>query len=97
MSNRLNKQDLVNKLAETEVFDSKKAATEALEVVISTIRAAVVAGNSVSISDFGVFSVAERAARTGRNPQTGKALDIPASLTPKFKAFTSFKSDVNGK
>ena len=64
---------------------SKASATRALRAVISAITASLKKKQSVSLVGFGTFKVSNRAARTGRNPQTGKAIKIKAAKVPKFK------------
>ena len=61
----------------------------------SFITDAMQAGESVAIAGFGTFSVGDRAARTGRNPQTGETINIPAAKIPKFKAGKALKDAVN--
>ncbi len=81
----MNKGDLVEKVAQgCDV--SKAAAEQVLNGLIGAITDAVASGNKVTLVGFGTFSVAERAAREGRNPQTGKAIKIPAKKVVKFKA-----------
>ena len=81
----MNKADLVEKVA-TKCNLSKAIAEQALNSVLSSITDAVAAGDKVTLIGFGTFSVSERAAREGRNPQTGKAIKIPAKKVVKFKA-----------
>ena len=66
-----------------------------VEATIKAIQDALVAGEKVSLVGFGSFEVVERAARTGRNPQTGAEMPIPASKAPKFKAGKAFKDLLN--
>lgn len=75
---------------------TKKAAKEQIEAVLGLVAASVAEGNTVRLHNFGTFSVTERAARTGRNPQTGEPLDIAASKAVKFKVSAPFKKAVNG-
>lgn len=81
----MNKGDLVEKVAQ-DCGLSKAAAEQALNSVLNAISDAVAAGDKVTLIGFGTFSVSERAAREGRNPQTGKAIKIPAKKVVKFKA-----------
>lgn len=90
----MNKVELITKVAET-MGTTKKAASEAVDAVFATISDAVVSGEDVKISGFGTFGITERAARTGRNPQTGESIKIAASKSPKFKAASAFKASVN--
>ena len=66
----------------------------AAPVTFDVIAARVAAGDEVSIGGFGKFTVAERSARTGRNPQTGETMQIAASKAPKFSAASAFKTAV---
>mgnify|MGYP001506541208 CR=1 FL=1 len=80
----MNKADLVDRL---EVrLGSKKAALEAVEAVVDVIIREVAAGNKVGITGFGTFERVDRAARTGRNPQTGAEIEIPAGYAAKVTA-----------
>lgn len=78
----MNKGDLINKVA--EVLDSKKDAQTAVDCVVKSITDALSSNDSVTLVGFGTFKTAERKARKGRNPQTGKEIDIPARNVPKF-------------
>ena len=69
----------------------KAAAGRALDAVVDSITGALKSGDSVSLVGFGVFSVKERAARTGRNPQTGEPIQIKAAKVPSFKAGKGIK------
>ena len=90
----MNKQDLIVKIASD--FDlTKVKASNIVNTVFDTISAEIVFGNSVGIAGFGSFSVRDRAARTGRNPQTGEALAIPARKVPAFRAGKGLKDVVN--
>ncbi len=88
----MNKGDLVNEVS--KVLETKKDAQAAVECVLSSITNALGNGDSVSLIGFGTFSVAERKARQGRNPQTGEKLQIAASKAPKFKAGKALKDAV---
>jgi DNA-binding protein HU-beta len=92
----LNAQDLIDQMAEAANI-SKKAAELALKGFRSAITGALKKGNSVSLIGFGTFEVRQRAARDGRNPQTGKAIKIPASKVPAFKAGKGLKDAVAGR
>jgi len=87
----MNKQQLIEKIAtETEM---SKAQTEAImNCAFDHIKKAVKKGDDVKLVGFGTFTKAKRKARTGRNPQTGKAIKIPASWGPKFRAGSEFKA-----
>jgi DNA-binding protein HU-beta len=90
----MNKSELVEAIA-TRTGSSKAAAQEYLEAAIETISAAIAKGDTVQLVGFGSFGVADRAARTGRNPQTGEEITIKASRTPKFTAGKALKDRVN--
>ncbi len=81
----MNKADLVAKIA-TDNEISKAVAEGALNSVMGGVQDAIKSGESVTLVGFGTFSVGKRAARTGRNPQTGKEIQIPAKNVVKFKA-----------
>ncbi|MBU3668160.1 MAG: HU family DNA-binding protein, partial [Rhodocyclaceae bacterium] len=74
---------------------SKAAAQAALDATIAAVVKAVTKGDSVSLVGFGSFSSGKRAARTGRNPQTGETIKIAAAKTVKFSAGKAFKDAVN--
>ncbi len=90
----MNKSELVDALA-TSAKLSKTDAAEVLDELVGIITGTLQSGDSVSISGFGTFSISNRAARTGRNPQTGATIDIPAARVPKFKAGKALKDAVN--
>ena len=90
----MNKKELIAKLAEV-MGTTKKDAEAALDAVTTVITDALVEGNDVKITGFGAFSVSERAAREGRNPMTGEAVQIASSKSPKFKAAKALKDAVN--
>ncbi len=81
----MTKEELVRSIWEEAELDSKKKAEEALDALLAAMTAELAAGGTVSVRDFGTFSVRERAARTGRNPQTGAAIQIPAHKVVAFK------------
>lgn len=87
----MNKAQLIEKIAE-EAKISKAQAELILDTTVSNIKKAVKKGDDVKLVGFGTFTKAKRKARTGRNPQTGKAIKIPASWAPKFRAGAEFKS-----
>ncbi|NWM20062.1 HU family DNA-binding protein, partial [Escherichia coli] len=72
------------------------AAGEAVNAVLEAIQDSLAQGDEVRLTGFGTFAVTERAATTGRNPQTGESIQIPASKAPKFKAGKGLKDTVNG-
>ena len=81
----MNKSELIAAVADSAGI-SKTAAGKALTGMIESIYEALSSGDSVTLIGFGTFSVSQRAARTGRNPQTGKPLKIAAKTVAKFKA-----------
>jgi DNA-binding protein HU-beta len=89
----MNKAQLIEKLA-MEAKVSKTQAENILDCTIETIKKAVKKGDDVKLVGFGTFTKAKRKARTGRNPQTGKAIKIPAAWAPKFRAGAEFKQMV---
>jgi DNA-binding protein HU-beta len=88
------KADLVNAMAEKAGL-SKTDAEKALKAFTDSVTEALKAGEKVALVGFGTFSVGERAARTGQNPQTGKKIENAAAKTPKFKAGKALKDSVN--
>lgn len=90
----MNKAELVAAMAEQAGL-SKKDAEAALKAFTDVVSDELKNGGKVQLVGFGTFEVAERAARTGQNPQTGKAIEIPASKAPKFKAGKALKDTVN--
>lgn len=90
----MNKNDLVATVANSTGL-SKSDAAKAVEGVFDAITSALKKGEEVRLVGFGTFSVAKRAASTGRNPRTGESIKIPASNQPKFKAGKSLKDSVN--
>jgi DNA-binding protein HU-beta len=92
----MNKQDLVATVADAADVSKAKAAL-AVDAVIDAIKGSLKKGNDVRLVGFGTFSVAQRAATTGRNPRTGDPIKIPASKQPKFKAGKELKEAVNKK
>ena len=81
----MNKGDLIEKIAHDCAL-TKAAAEKVLNSILGSITDAVAAGDKVTLVGFGTFAVAERAAREGRNPQSGKTITIPAKKVVKFKA-----------
>lgn len=88
-----NKQDLIAAVSK-EAKLTKKDSTAAVNAVISTITKSLKKGDKVQLIGFGSFEVRERAARNGRNPQTGATMKIKASKVPAFKAGKSLKNAV---
>ncbi len=91
----MNKNDLVAAVAEATNM-SKADTARTVDGVFDAISGALKAGEDVKLPGFGSFSVAERAARKGRNPQTGETIQIAASKQPRFKALKTLKDAVNG-
>lgn len=90
----MTKADLVNAMAEKAEL-SKTDAEKALKAFTDAVTDALKAGEKVALVGFGTFSVGQRAARTGQNPQTGDKIQIAAANTPKFKAGKALKDAVN--
>ena len=90
----MNRMELVAAIAEqTEL--SKKDAEKALKAFTDVITEELKKGSKIQLVGFGTFEVSERAAREGRNPQSGKVMQIAASKAPKFKAGKALKDAVN--
>ncbi|MET3682340.1 DNA-binding protein HU-beta [Alkalibacillus flavidus] len=89
----MNKTDLVNAVAEQADL-SKKDASKAVDSVFESITDSLKKSEKVQLIGFGNFEVRERSARKGRNPQTGKEIDIPASKVPAFKPGKALKDAV---
>ncbi len=92
----MNKTELIEAVAQAAGL-TKTDSDKAVNALLETVQAAVQAGDKVTIPGFGSFSVSERKARTGRNPQTGETIKIAASKSPKFTAGSGFKAAVNAK
>ncbi len=90
----MNKQELISAMAEKANL-SKKDAEAALNAFVAAVEGALVKGDKVQLVGFGGFEVRERAARTGRNPQTGAEMKIAAAKVPAFKAGSAFKALIN--
>ena len=90
----MNKAELIEAIADA-VDLTKADAGKALDGLVDAITAALKAGDTVSLVGFGSFQVKERAARQGRNPQTGATIDIAAAKIPSFKAGKALKDAVN--
>ncbi|EPZ43212.1 MULTISPECIES: HU family DNA-binding protein [Alicyclobacillus] len=89
----MNKQDLINKTAEKTGL-TKKDSEATVNAIFETIEEALSAGEKVQIIGFGTFETRARAARSGRNPQTGEVIEIPASTVPAFKPGNNLKEKV---
>jgi DNA-binding protein HU-beta len=91
---RVNKSELIDAIAASADIP-KAVAGRALDAVIESVTGALKAGDSVVLVGFGTFAVKDRAARTGRNPQTGNPISIAAAKIPGFKAGKALKDAVN--
>ncbi len=92
----MNKKDLVEKIAQ-EAGVTKVLATKCVDSIIGNIMDAMGKGDGIQLIGFGTFQPVKRAARTGRNPQTGKKLKISARTVPKFKPGKTLKDAVAGE
>ncbi|WP_344797701.1 HU family DNA-binding protein [Litoribacillus peritrichatus] len=92
--NNVNKSELIEAIAESADIN-KAEAGRALDATISAITGALKEGDQVALVGFGTFAVKDRAARTGRNPQTGAPIEIAAAKIPGFKAGKALKDAVN--
>ncbi|QSR73444.1 nucleoid-associated protein HU-beta [Aeromonas jandaei] len=90
----MNKSQLIDKIADGADI-SKAAAGRALDAFIDAVGEALKEGDQVALIGFGTFAVRERAARSGRNPQTGATIEIAAGKVPAFKAGKALKDAVN--
>jgi DNA-binding protein HU-beta len=90
----MNKAELIEAIATSSKL-SKADAGRALDALVEAVTKSLKKGDRVSLVGFGSFSVAKRAARTGRNPQTGKAIKIAAKKVAKFKAGTDLNKKLN--
>jgi DNA-binding protein HU-beta len=90
----MNRKDLVEQVA-TEAGLAAAQADAAVSAALGAITRAVASGDRVTLPGFGTFERRERAARSGRNPQTGEAMEIPAGVSPAFKPAAAFKQEVS--
>ena len=90
----MNKTELIAAIADQAEL-SKKDSEKALKAFIDVVTEELKKGEKIQLVGFGTFEVSERAERTGRNPQTGKEMVIPASKAPKFKAGKALKDAIN--
>jgi DNA-binding protein HU-beta len=88
--NKMNKSDLITAIAGKTLM-TKKDTNKVLGAFVDAVTEQLAKGGKVQLVGFGTFDVAERAAREGRNPQTGKPMKIPASKAPRFKAGKTLK------
>jgi len=89
----MNKTELISSVAEKSEL-TKKDAEKAVNAIFASVEEALARGEKVQLVGFGTFEVRERKARTGRNPQTGAEIQIPAAKVPAFKAGKSLKDAV---
>ena len=92
----MNKTEFIAAIAEKAEI-SKKDSEKAVKAFVDVVTEELKKGEKVQLVGFGTFEVSERAAREGRNPQTGETMTIAASKAPKFKAGKALKDLVNGK
>lgn len=92
----MNKAELIDKISK-DAGITKVQANEALDSFTSSVIGALKGGDKVTLVGFGTFSVSERSARNGRNPQTGAVIKIKARKVPKFKAGKEFATKIGGK
>jgi len=90
----VNKAELIEAVAE-QADMSKADAGRAIDAIVSTVTDALAKQDDVALIGFGTFTVRERAARSGRNPQTGETIQIAAAKVPAFKAGKALKDAVN--
>lgn len=90
----MNKNDLVSKVSDHTGL-SKTDSAKAVDAVFDTITSELKNGGDIRLVGFGTFLVTKRKATTGRNPQTGAAIDIPAANVPKFRPGKSLKETLN--
>ncbi len=91
----MNKQELIDSVS-TQLGHSKRDVSNVIETALDELKRAVARGEKVALAGFGVFHRQDRKARTGRNPQTGEAVQIKATKLPKFRPGTEFKAVVSG-
>jgi len=91
----VNKQELIDSVS-TQLGHGKRDTANVIEAAFDEIKRAVARGDKVAVAGFGVFQRHDRKARTGRNPQTGEAVQIKATKLPKFRPGTEFKAVVSG-
>ncbi|MCF8449872.1 MAG: HU family DNA-binding protein [Taibaiella sp.] len=92
----MNKAELIDKISK-DAGITKVQANDALDAFTSTVVTTLKKGDRVTLVGFGTFSVSERSARNGRNPQTGAVIKIKARKVPKFKAGKEFATKISGK
>ncbi len=92
----MNRADIINKMVDATEL-TKAEADKAMTAFLDSVKEGLMNGGKVTIIGFGSFSVFERKARMGRNPQTGEEIEIPASKTVKFKPAEKLKEVVSGR
>lgn len=92
----MNKTELIEKVAENAEM-TKKQASQAVDAILGSISEALKSGEKVQLIGFGNFESRERAARKGRNPQTGEEIEIAATKVPAFSPGKALKDAVNGR
>ncbi len=92
----MNKTELVDAIAKESGL-SKAASEKAVKAFVDVVSKELKKKGKVQLVGFGTFETSKRAARTGKNPQTGEAIKIPAAVVPKFKAGKALKDLVNNK
>jgi DNA-binding protein HU-beta len=90
----VNKADLIEQIAQAAEI-SKSAAERAVDALVNSVKASLRKGEDVTLVGFGTFYASTRAARTGRNPRTGEAVEIKAAKLPKFRAGKALKDAIN--
>jgi DNA-binding protein HU-beta len=93
----MTKAELVEAIQQSAELNSRKQAEAALDGFIEAITRALKKGDRIALTGFGTFSVSNRKARTGRNPQTGETIKIKAAKVPRFTAGKTLKEQVGGK
>jgi DNA-binding protein HU-beta len=90
----INKSDLIEQISQAAEI-SKSAAERAIDALVGAVKSSLRKDETVTLVGFGTFYASKRAARTGRNPRTGAALDIKAARLPKFRAGKALKDAIN--
>jgi DNA-binding protein HU-beta len=90
----VNKADLIEQIAQAAEI-SKSAAERVVDALVNSVKTSLRKGEDVTLVGFGTFYAGTRAARTGRNPRTGEALEIKAAKLPKFRAGKALKEAIN--
>ena len=91
----MTKADLIESIKDKAQMSTKAEAGKALDAILEVIKEGLAKGEDITFTGFGSFKVVQRAARTGRNPQTGAAIQIPAAKVVKFSAGKFLKDAVN--